>query len=62
MLRELELWRRWYNELRRHASLFGTTPAELLEGRLPGCGEVRFESRERGGGRALLRARPGCST
>jgi hypothetical protein len=61
MLRELELWCCWYNEQRPHASLAGATPAEVLEGRLPACGEVRFESRERGGGRALLRARPGVT-
>lgn len=59
MLRELELWRRWYNELRPHASHFGATPTEVLQARLPACGEARFEARERGGGRALLRARPG---
>jgi transposase InsO family protein len=58
MLRELELWRRWYNEQRPYASHFGATPAEVLEGRLPACGEARFETRERGGGRVLLRARP----
>ena len=61
MLRELELWQRWYNQLRPHASLFGATPGEVLEGRLAACGEARFEVRERGGGRAVLRARPGVT-
>jgi len=61
MLRNLAVWQRWYNEQRPHASHFGATPVEVLEGRLPACGEARFETRERGGGRALLRARPGAT-
>jgi hypothetical protein len=59
MLRELKLWQRWYSDLRPYASLFGATPSEVLEGRLPACSQGRFESRERGGGRALLREQPG---
>lgn len=59
MLHELELWQRWYNEQRPRASHFGATPAEVLGQRRPASGDPRFETREQGGGRALLRARPG---
>ena len=56
---EMELFARWYNEFRPHASLGGRTPDEVYNSRTPACNGPRFEPRARYPSDAQLRGEPG---
>ena len=65
-LRELSLWRDWYNTQRPHETLGVRTPDETYFRRRPACRAPRFEPRARwprgspcAGPHALVRGRPG---